>query len=180
MRWVGLVRDTLAMPVLTPATADFLDSAPARVVVEVPVLAPIDACWNLIADQASWVQWFDGMSAVKATPWQWTEPGQKRTVTVNGINVDEVAISIKPKVEYAFTIAKWPLFVATKAAEAIRLEDRTNGGSARTLLTYIGAFEYTAMGERTAKILDKQLSDAWGAAFRQLGEMANRTGAHHG
>jgi len=157
---------------LEPVTPDFLDNAPFRIETQVPVMAPIDACWSLIADQASWVQWFDGMSAVHSTPWIWTEAGQTRTVTVNGLKVDETAISIIPEQEYAFMITKWPLPTAKRAAEAIRLEDRTNKGSPRTVLTYIGAFESTTLGRFSEKLLKKQLVDAWGPAFKKLGELA--------
>lgn len=165
------------MPTLVAAPREFLDEAPFRIVIDVPVLAPIEACWSVIADQASWVQWFDGMSAVHATPWIWTKPGQMRTVTVNGIKVDEVAISIVPNQEYAFTIVKWPLPTAAMAAEGIRLEDRTNGGSPRTLLTYIGAFESTSVGKYAEKLLTKQMGDAWGPALKRLGELAAKRGA---
>lgn len=166
------------MPTLELATPEFLDTAPFRVEVDVTVLAPVDACWSLLVDQASWVQWFDDMSAVSATPWLWTKPGQRRTVTVNGLKVDEVAISVEPKREYAFAIAKWPLPIATKAAEGVRLEDQTNGGSPRTTLTYIGAFESTAIGKRTEAVLSKQLTDAWGPALKTLGELANQASSN--
>lgn len=165
------------MPTLEPATPEFLDDAPFRVVREVAVMAPIEACWALIADQASWVQWFDGMSAVHATPWIWTEAGQTRTVTVNGLKVDEEAISIIPNQEYAFTIVKWRLPTAVRAAEGIRLEDRTNGGSPRTVLTYIGAFESTGVGKYAEKLLTAQLGDAWGPALKRLGELAAQRSA---
>lgn len=160
------------MPSLEPVTADFLDTAPFRIVTTVPVMAPVEACWSLIADQASWVQWFEAMSSVTATPWIWTEPGQTRTVTVNGLKVDETAISVVPNQEYAFMITKWPLPIATRAAEAIRLEDRTNKGSARTVLTYIGAFEPTTVGRFGKKLLEKQMIAAWGPAFSKLGQLA--------
>lgn len=165
------------MPTLAPAPPEFLDDAPFRIVIEVPVMAPIEACWSLLADQASWVQWFDAMSAVHATPWLWTEAGQTRTVTVNGLKVDEVAISVIPNQEYAFTIVKWPLPTAKMAAEGIRLVDRTNGGSPRTILTYIGAFESTSVGKYAEKLLRKQMSDAWGPALKRLGELAARQAA---
>lgn len=135
-------------------------------------MAPIDACWALLADQQSWLTWFDGMSAVDATPRIWTEAGQTRTVTVNRLKVDEVAISVDPEREYAFTIAKWPLPVAVRAAEGVRLEDRTNRGSPRTILTYIGAFEMNAFGRRLEGVLESQLGAAWGDALKKLGELA--------
>lgn len=160
------------MPNLELVTAEFMDSAPFRIVTDVTVMAPIGACWDLIADQASWPQWFDGMSSVDATPWLWTEPGQTRTVTVNRLKVQEEAISLIPEQEYAFAIRKWPLPIATKAAEGIRLEDRTNGGSPRTKLTYIGAFDMTFVGKFSQKILTKQLTAAWGPALKKLGDLA--------
>lgn len=160
------------MPNLEPATAAFLDSAPFRIVVDVTVLAPIDECWSLIADQAAWVQWFDGMSSVEATPWSWTEPGQTRTVTINGLKVHETAISVIPEQEYAFTITKWLLPTAKKAVEGIRLVDRTNGGSPRTTLTYIGGFESTAIGRLAEGALTERLTEAWGSAFKKLGQIA--------
>jgi len=168
------------MPTLQPVTADFLDSAPFRIVTEVTVMAPIAQCWELLADQASWVQWFSGMSAVESTPWTWTEPGQSRIVKVNGLKVHETAISIEPEREYAFQIDKWPLRTAVSAAEGVRLEDRTNGGSPRTRLTYIGAFESTAAGRKLESILEKQLGAAWGPALAQLGVLADRKASHHG
>lgn len=169
--------DTAAMPTLQPATPEFVDTAPLRVVSEVTVLAPIDVCWRYIADQASWVQWFNDMSAVHATPWVWTEPGQTRKVTVNGMVVHETCISMVPEVEYAFTINKWPLPTATRVAEAIRLEDLTNRGSARTKLTYIGAIESNAAGRLSERLLEKQLSTAWTGALQTLGKLAARKAA---
>lgn len=160
------------MPSLAPVPASFLDDAPFRIVVSETVLAPISECWDLIIDQAAWVQWFDGMSSVEATPWIWTEPGQTRTVKVNGLKVDEVAISIEPEVEYAFSIVKWALPTAKRAAEGLRLEDRTNGGSPRTTITYIGAFESTRLGKFAEPMLTKQLGSAWGSAIKTLGKMA--------
>ena len=160
------------MPTLELVTAEFMDSASFRIETEVTVMAPIGACWELIADQASWLQWFDNMSSVDATPWLWTEPGQTRVVKVNGLKVHEEAISLIPEQEFAFAIRKWPLPVAKKAAEGIRLEDRTNGGSPRTTLTYIGAFEPTFVGKLAQKILTKQLTAAWGPALKNLGELA--------
>lgn len=161
------------MPTLDPVSPEFLDAAPFRVVCDVTVLAPIGACWSLLADQASWVQWFDGLTSVDATPWIWTEPGQTRTVTVNGLKVDEMAISLEPEREYAFMITKWPLPTAVRAAEGVRLEDRTNGGSPRTRLTYIGAFESTAIGRPLQGVLESQLTAAWGPALKELGALAN-------
>lgn len=160
------------MATLEPVAPDFLDTAPFRIVKEVAVMAPIEACWSLIADQASWVQWFDEMSAVEATPWTWTDAGQTRVVTVNGMKISEVAISVIPNREYAFTIVKWPLPTAVRAAEGIRLEDRTNGGSPRTVLTYIGAFESTSVGRYAEKRLTKQMGDTWTTALKKLGEFA--------
>lgn len=161
------------MPSLTPVTSEFLDTADHRVVREVTAMAPIDRCWTLLADQASWVQWFDGMTAVEATPWIWSEPGQTRTVRVNGMAIHETAISVKAEREYAFTITKWPLPIATRAAEGVRLEDRTNGGSPRTCLTYIGAFEFNALGAPAAGQLESQLNATWSTALRNLGVLAN-------
>jgi hypothetical protein len=161
------------MPSLDVVTPEFLDSAPFRVVAEKTVLAPIDACWELIADQAAWVQWFDGMSSVDATPWHWSEPGHTRVVNVNGIKVHEVGISVMHEQEYAFAITKWPLPIAKRAAEAVRLEDRTNGGSPRTKLTYIGAFELTRLAGFAEGLLQKQFSDTWLPALTALGELAN-------
>ncbi len=160
------------MPNLEPATPDFIDSAPFRIVTDVTVLAPIDAIWSLLVDQASWVEWFDDMSSVEATPWLWTEPGQTRTVNVGGLKVHETAISLIPEQEYAFTITKWPLPTAKKAIEAVRLEDRTNGGSPRTTLTYIGAFESTTIGRLAEGKLTKQLTSAWTPALKKLGQLA--------
>jgi len=117
------------------------------------------------------------MSSVEATPWRWTEPGQTRTVKVNGLKVHEEAISIIPNREYAFAITKWPLPIATKAAEGIRLEDRTNGGSPRTALTYIGAFELTKVGSYAEKIMTKGFIDSWKPAFGRLGELAAQQAA---
>lgn len=160
------------MPNLELVPPEFLDTAPFRIVTDVTVMAPISVCWKLIADQAAWVQWFDDMSSVDATPWLWTEPGQTRTVKVKGMKVEEEAISLIPEQEYAFSIRKWPLPIAKKAAEGIRLEDRTNGGSPRTTLTYIGAFEPTFVGTLSQKILTKQMSASWEAAFKNLGRLA--------
>ena len=160
------------MPSLELVPASFLDDAPFRIVVSETVMAPISACWDLIVDQASWTQWFDGMSSVDASPWIWTEPGQTRTVKVNGLKVDEVAISVDPHVEYAFSIVKWPLPTAKRAAEGLRLEDRTNGGSPRTTITYIGAFESTRLGKFAEPLLTKQLGGAWGPAIKSLGQLA--------
>ena len=162
------------MPTLQPVSPDFLDSAPFRIVTDVTVMAPIAHCWTLLADQASWVQWFSGMSSVEATPWTWTEPGQKRIVNVNGLKVHETAISVDHEREYAFMIDKWPLRNARRAAEGVRLEDRTNGGAPRTRLTYIGAFESTAIGRKLESILEKQLGNAWGTALKELGALADR------
>ena len=159
------------MPSLEPVTASFLDDAPFRVVHSVTVLAPIKQCWELIVDQPSWVEWFDGMKSVDASPDIWTEPGQTRTVNI-GFKVDEVAISVEPEQEYAFTIVKWPLPTAKRGAEGLRLEDRTNGGSPRTTITYIGAFESTRIGKFAEGLLQKRLADAWGTAIKQLGELA--------
>lgn len=162
------------MATLTPATPDFLDTAPFRVVTEATVSAPIDSCWSLLVDAASWVQWFKEMSAVEATPWIWTEVGQTRRVTVNGLRVNETAISLDPQREYAFTITKWPLPIAKRAAEGVRLEDRTDGGSPRTHLTYIGAFESTSMGKRAESTLESQLISGWGGGFKRLGALASQ------
>lgn len=161
------------MPTLKPVTPDFLDSAPLRIETDVSVPAPIDACWAMLVDQASWVQWFAELTAVEATPWIWTEPGQTRAVVANGLRVQETAISIDEEREYAFTITKWPLPTAVSVAEGVRLEDRTNGGSPRTQLTYIGAFEPTAIGRRLEDVLRSQLTTAWGRAFTRLGDLAN-------
>ena len=161
------------MPDLERATPDFLDSAPQRVVTEATVSAPIDAVWSLLVDQASWVQWFDAMTSVEASPWIWSQPGQTRKVTVNGFKVSEAAIAVDQEEEYAFTITNWPLPTAVRAAEAVRVADRTDGGAAQTLITYIGAFEPTALGKRLGGVLEKQLIGAWGPAFVQLGELAN-------
>ena len=165
------------MPNLEPVTPEFLDDAPFRVVADVTVMAPIADCWSLLADQASWVQWFEGMGFVEATPWIWSEPGQTRTVGVNGISVSETAISVVPEQEYAFTITKWPLPIAKRAAEGVRLVDRTNGGSPRTTLTYIGAFESTSIGQRAEATLTKQLTEAWTDALKNLGKLAAKASA---
>lgn len=161
------------MPSLKPVTSEFLDTADFRVVSAVAVMAPIDRCWSLLVDQASWVQWFDGMTAVEATPWIWTEAGQARTVKVNGMSVHETAISVEAEREYAFTITKWPLPIATRAAEGVRLEDLTNGGSPRTRLTYIGAFEFNAVGGLGAGRLESQLGGTWRTALKNLGTLAS-------
>ena len=169
--------DNRSMPSLQAALPDFLDSAPLRVVSEVTVMAPIADCWSLLADQASWVQWFDGMTAVQATPWVWTEPGQTRVVTINGLNVHETAISLEPEHEYAFTITKWPLPTASMVAEGVRLQDRTNLGSPRTTLTYIGAVEPTTIGKPAEGLLQKQLASTWEKSLRRMGDFAAKRAA---
>ncbi len=161
------------MPKLELAPPEFLDTAPFRVVTEVTVAAPISRCWELLADQASWVQWFDAMAWVEATPWIWTEPGQKRRVSVNGLTVHEQAISVEPEKEYAFSIVKWPLLNAVRAAEGVRLADASADGETATRLTYIGAFESTWLGGKLEGVLGKQLDGAWKPALEQLGRMAN-------
>jgi len=144
--------DNRSMPSLQAALPDFLDSAPLRVVSEVTVMAPIADCWSLLADQASWVQWFDGMTAVQATPWVWTEPGQTRVVTINGLNVHETAISLEPEREYAFTITKWPLPTASMVAEGV-------------------------IGKPAEGLLQKQLASTWEKSLRRMGDFAAKRAA---
>lgn len=166
------------MPTLPTVTPDFLDTAPFRVVCEVTVAAPIAQCWSLIADQAAWVEWFEAMSSVVTTPWVWTESGHRRQVVVNGLKVDEEAMSFEPEQEYAFSIVKWPLPIAVRAAEGIRLADvfeegSSPSGSPQTRLTYIGAFELTKMGQRLEGVLTKNFTQAWTPAFERLGALAS-------
>jgi len=168
------------MPSLELATPEFLDTAPFRVIFDVTVDAPISTCWDLIADQSAWVQWFDDMSSVEATPWLWTEAGQTRTVVVNNLKVEEQAISIIPQQEYAFSIVKWPLPIATKAAEGIRLKDRSDEKTARTQLTYIGAFDLHRLARLAEGRMTKQFTAAWTPAFIRLGELAAAKGMSHG
>ncbi len=160
------------MPTLQMATPDFLDNAPFRIELSVTVMAPIEACWDLLADQASWPQWFDGMTSVAATPWIWTTSGEERVVTVGPLTIEERCISFDAQREYAFAIIKWPLPTAKRAAEGVRLDDMTNGASPRTRLTYIGAFESTAIGKRLERVLTKQLSATWKTALTELGVQA--------
>ncbi len=165
------------MPKLTPATADFFDTATHVVSTEVEIGATPDEAWAVLNDHKSWLEWFSGMKAVDAQPPQWTAPGDTRTVSANGMRVAEEAIIVEPGRDLAFTILEWPLPIAKRAAERIQLVDTSRRGEDRVNVIYTGAFELTFAGRLPWPLVQRQFVKAWGHAFENLHDaVASRRG----
>ena len=158
------------MAILTPATAEFFDTATHVASTEVEIAATSEEAWELINDHGSWKEWFSGMKAVEAQPARWTSPGDTRQVTVNAMLVSEQAIIVEPGADLAFTILQWPLPIATRAAERVQLVDTSRQGEDRVNVIYTGAFDLTLAGRLVWPVPQRQFVSAWGGAFENLND----------
>ncbi len=170
----SLWRKTVVMPSLNPATPEFIDDAPYRVTAEVTVPVTAGACWAALAEAATWVEWFPGITETSSNPPVWTAPGDTRTVTVNRLTVDERAIVVDPGQEYAFTILRWSLPIGKRAVEAVRLAEEGTSDAPRTRLTYIAGMDLNPFGRLIWPVLKKQLAKAWTTGFEQLGQYVSK------
>lgn len=153
---------------LTPATPEFFENATHITSTEVEVGATPEEAWEVLNDHGSWAEWFPGMASVDARPAQWTSPGDTRTVTVNAMTVSETAVIVEPGADLAFTITKWPLPIASRAAERMQLFDTSRQGEDRVNVVYTGAFDLTAVGRLLWPVIEPRFVSAWGTAFENL------------
>lgn len=156
------------MSVLTPADADFFQTAANVATTEVEIGATPEEVWAIINDHLSWTEWFPGMKSVDAQPPQWTQVGDSRQVKVNFLTVSEQAIIVEPEADLAFTILEWPLPIAKRAAERVQLVDTSRQGENRVSLVYSGAFDLTMSGKLAWSAVEKQFVSTWGSAFENL------------
>jgi carbon monoxide dehydrogenase subunit G len=155
---------------LQPADRSIFDTASHIATTEVEVGADIERVWEKLSDHSSWPAWFPGCTAVQASPARWTGPGDTRTITINRMKVDEIALACEPEAEFSFTIVGWPLPIARSAAERVVLSDTSREGEDRTSLTWTGAFEMNRFGALIWSGLQSRLVDGWGTGFEQLHE----------
>ena len=151
-----------------PADAGFFDVATHVTKAEVEVAGTVEEVWAVLNDHPSWTEWFPGMSSVTAQPNVWTAAGDTRQVKVNFLPVSEQAIIVEPNVDLAFTILKWPLPIAKRAAERMQLVDTSRNGESYVNVIYTGAFELRMNGRISWPLMKGQLASAWAKAFENL------------
>jgi uncharacterized protein YndB with AHSA1/START domain len=106
---------------LRPETAAFASTAPLRAHAVRDLPAPPDQVFAVLADTASWAQWFPGMRRAR---WLTPEPhgvGSTRRVTVGPLTIDEEFVVWEPGERFAFTFVATSLPVVRTGVDVAEL-----------------------------------------------------------
>jgi uncharacterized protein YndB with AHSA1/START domain len=117
---------------MTPAQADFVDSAPLRIDTVLSLRQAPDEVWDVLVDTEHLPEWFRSCSAARVTSEAPHGVGSTRWVNVDMFKVNHrIIVSEKPK-QWGFTTLDANLPVADTVVELVTLDPDGNG----TKLTY--------------------------------------------
>ena len=110
---------------------DWIDTAPITVTESVDIAASPAVVWSLVADHASWPEWFTALDRVEplGAP---TGVGGGRRVIAGRVRIDEEFTAWDEEEHFAFSVVHSGIPVLHALAESVRLEPSEAG----TLVTY--------------------------------------------
>ncbi|MBX7158718.1 MAG: SRPBCC family protein [Acidimicrobiia bacterium] len=128
---------------LRPEGLDFLGSAPVIHVFEGDVAAPRKAVFALVADTASWAQWFPGFrrGSYGAPPETGTQVGMPRSIVIGpGVRIEEHVAAWDEPERYAYGVERTSVPMANALVEAWDLTEidvpGSPGGGTRVKWTF--------------------------------------------
>lgn len=145
------------MPTLTKAPIDFADTAPVRVTVEVDLNSSATDVWNLITDNPSWVNWFQGVTLCENTSTQTGGVGATRRIMVNGLQADEEFIVWEPERCWGFTVLETNRRFARRWVERIEITPVNSGCH----VCYSTGMELLPLAKLFRPILTRTIRNAW-------------------
>lgn len=158
------------MPSLEAVEPDFATTASRRVVVERTIDATPSDLWSIIADNATWPEWFPGMKRCDTTSAMPTGVGATRTVKVGPLEAEERFVAWDAPRVWAFCVTRTNLPMASKMYEQLELEPSEGG----TLVRYTGAFEPHILTRFVFGLVEKNVRSAWDGGLEGLDQRAAR------
>lgn len=163
------------MPKLAPGDGEFLLEAPVVVSTDVDMPASRAEVWSVIADNATWPEWFVDCRVCKGDPRVWTEAGQTRRIEVGVLKVDERAVELVPEERWVMTLTRTNLLVATKMVEMLELSDTSTPDEVRTEVRFTAAIEFPLVLRPLQNRIALKFIDSWGPSLENLsGHIARR------
>lgn len=153
---------------LEAATLDFLDTAKFTLSTDVDLAASIDEVWAVIADNASWTEWFHKCTKMTASHDIWTAAGQTRTISTTPFVIEEVAVDIDGPHRWAMSLTNTNLPMAKRMLEVLDLTDTSRNGEDRTEVRWTGAFDLPAYLLPVRSIFETLLVRTWGTSLEAL------------
>ena len=152
---------------LQPIDEAFLDDAPWRFDFPGTFHAPVADVWAAFVDNEGWVEWFAGCKRCMATSTPFGGVGSTRTISVNGMRVDEQFIVWTPEQEWGFSAVSMrpPLF--RRLGERARFTDLGDG---RTSVDYRMAIDPQPSLKPLRKLLTAQSHKSFAKSYAALDE----------
>lgn len=162
------------MPALTPVDISFAETASRRIEVEHRIKAPASEIWEVITNNSTWTDWFDGMTSCETTSEVAHGVGASRRVNVGPMELDEEFIVWEENERWAFTVTNTSLALAKRMLEMIELQDVGTKAKPETLVTYTGAFQPHILTFLPFPLFKLQLKRTWKKAFENLDEYVTK------
>lgn len=156
------------MPALEPVGIDFLQRAAYVHSTDVDLPASREEIWNVLADNNSWHEWFDGCRSMRASSPIWSTRGDTRTIRVGALVLDETAVELEPHARWAMSITNSNLPLASRLLEVVALVDTSRNGEIRTEVRWTGAFDLPSYMRPLNGIIAGQLVKKWGISLECL------------
>lgn len=109
---------------------EWIDSAPIVVDESIVIQAPPTAVWAVIADHASWPEWFTALDRVEPGSTS-TGVGGTRRVVASRLPLDEEFTVWDENEHFAFAITASKLPILGALAESVRLEPVDDGAACK-------------------------------------------------
>lgn len=156
------------MPKLEKVQLDFLDRAEVELSTDVDLSASIEEVWSILVDNDSWVHWFVGCRSMAYSAPVWSDAGDTRTIGVDVLKVEEVAIAIEEPTRWAMCLTRTNLPLAKRMIEMIELRDTSRDGEVRTEVRWTAALDPLPVLRPLAGIIHGRLIDKWGQSLEAL------------
>lgn len=156
------------MPTLEAVKIDFLERAEFVHSTDVDLPASREEIWDVLVDNSSWSEWFEGCRSIQAVPPIWSASGDTRTIRVGALMIDEVAVELEPQACWAMSIIKTNLPLASRMLEVLDLIDTSRNGETRTEVRWTGAFDLPSYLRPLNAVIAAQLIKKWGTSLERL------------
>lgn len=143
----------------------FADTAPWKFDFEAIISAAPAKVWSAWTDNPGWAKWFKNCKSCVTTSPSSEGVGATRTITVNGLTVDEVFIAWEAERLWAFTVASMKPSIAKSMVERVTFTDLGNG---RTRINYRIAIEPRGWAKPLRAIVAGQGAKAFATSFAQF------------
>jgi len=150
---------------LVPQDLAYVDTAPWIFDFEGIVTGSPDEVWDMFIDNESWTVWFKGCRACRATSATFDGIGSTRSISVNGLRVDERFIAWEPGRLWAFTGVSMRLSFASSLVERAAFSDLGDG---RTRIDYRMAVTPKRWASLIRSTIAKQATKSFAVSFANL------------